>query len=139
MRYLHTMIRVLNLEASVQFYTEVLGLKELRRSQNEKGRFTLVFIGEKLDGPMVELTHNWDQKEAYSTGRNFGHLAFGVKDIYQFCENAQKLGVEILRPPRDGYMAFIKDPDGVSIELLQEGPALEVKEPWKSMENKGQW
>src|SRR6185312_16087708 len=140
MRYLHTMLRVSDLEAALDFYCAKLGLKEVKRTDHEKGRFTLVFLAapddEQLggggDSPMVELTWNWDEKN-YAGGRNFGHLAYGVNDIYAFCESLMMQGVTINRPPRDGRMAFIRSPDGISIELLQEGQPLPPKEPWASM------
>ncbi len=140
MRYLHTMIRVLDLDAAVSFF-ELLGLQELRRRDSERGRFTLVFMGtgHPEDPAMIELTHNWDQAEAYTFGRNFGHLAFAVDDIYAMCDKLQAAGVTINRPPRDGRMAFVRSPDQVSIELLQAGDALPLKEPWKSMGNTGSW
>ncbi len=139
MRYLHTMVRVSNLEESLDFYCNKLGLIEQRRVDVEAGRFTLVFLGAP-DNPeaLVELTYNWDPGEL-SGGRNFGHLAYGVKNIYELCKRLQDAGVTINRPPRDGRMAFVRSPDGVSIELLQEGEALAVEEPWKSMENIGEW
>jgi len=140
MRYLHTMIRVLDLDAAVSFF-ELLGLQELRRRDSERGRFTLVFMGtgHPDDPAMIELTHNWDQAEPYTFGRNFGHLAFAVDDIYAMCDKLQAAGVTINRPPRDGRMAFVRSPDQVSIELLQAGDALPLKEPWKSMGNTGSW
>jgi lactoylglutathione lyase len=145
MRYLHTMVRVSDLKAALDFYCAKLGLKEVRRLDNEKGRFTLVFLATPdddqrtgRDAPMVELTWNWDP-ENYSGGRNFGHLAYGVKDIYALCEHLMAAGVTINRPPRDGYMAFIRSPDGISVELLQEGQPLAPKEPWASMPNTGSW
>lgn len=146
MRYLHTMVRVRNLDESLDFYCNKLGLKEVRRIENEKGRFTLVFLAAPEDegralaekAPMVELTYNWD-KEEYGSARNFGHLAYVVDDIYATCERLQGAGVTILRPPRDGYMAFVRSPDLVSIELLQKGNALPPKEPWASMPNTGTW
>jgi len=146
MRYLHTMVRVRDLDESLDFYCRKLGLKEVRRIENEKGRFTLVFLAAPEDegralaekAPMVELTYNWD-KEDYGTARNFGHLAYVVDDIYATCERLQKAGVMINRPPRDGYMAFVRSPDLVSIELLQKGNALPPKEPWASMPNTGTW
>ncbi|MEO8801229.1 MAG: VOC family protein [Polyangiaceae bacterium] len=141
MRFLHTMLRVRDLDAALEFYVTKLGLKEARRKESEKGRFTLVFLtsGDPGDTAEIELTYNWDQKEAYSTGRFFGHLAYRVDDIYETCERLQKAGIDLLRPPRDGHMAFVKSPDGHSIELLQKGDALEPKEPWKSMPSKGDW
>ncbi len=139
MKYLHTMVRVTNLEQSLDFYCNKLGLKELRRTENEKGRFTLVFLGaEGNPDSQVELTYNWDP-EAYTGGRNFGHLAYGVEDIYATCARLMKAGVLINRPPRDGRMAFIRSPDNISIELLQMGPALPAQEPWASMPNTGSW
>lgn len=139
MRFLHTMIRVLDLEKSLDFYINKLGLKEIRRSEHEQGRFTLVFLATSADAPQIELTYNWDQVEPYSIGRNFGHLAFEVDDIYAFCAQLQEKDVTINRPPRDGYMAFIRSPDKVSIELLQKGKALPIQEPWASMQNTGEW
>ena len=139
MRYLHTMVRVTDIDASLDFYCNKLGLVEQRRVDVEAGRFTLVFLGAP-DNPdsQVELTHNWDPEE-YSGGRNFGHLAYGVKDIYAVCQRLMDGGVTINRPPRDGHMAFVRSPDGISVELLQEGKALEPQEPWASMENTGEW
>ncbi len=139
MKYLHTMVRVNDLDASLNFYCNLLGLSELRRHDNEAGRFTLVFLGAP-DNPeaQVELTHNWDPEE-YSGGRNFGHLAYAVPDIYAACKRLQDGGVVINRPPRDGRMAFVRSPDGISIELLQSGNALEAKAPWKDMPNVGEW
>jgi lactoylglutathione lyase len=141
MRYLHTMIRVLDLDKTLWFFCEVLGLKEVRRRDSERGRFTLVFLStDHPDDPaMIELTHNWDQSEPYTGGRNFGHLAFAVDDIYAVCETLQAAGVTINRPPRDGYMAFVRSPDDVSIELLQAGAPLPAQEPWASMGNTGSW
>ena len=140
MRYLHTMIRVLDLDRSLAFFA-LLGLHELRRSRHEAGRFTLVFLttGAPGDPATVELTWNWDQAEPYSTGRAFGHLAYEVDDIYALCQRLQEAGVVIHRPPRDGRMAFVKSPDGISVELLQAGPALAPQEPWASMPNTGTW
>ncbi len=139
MKYLHTMVRVSNLEASLDFYCNKLGLKEIRRTSNEQGRFTLVFLSAPGDeSAMVELTYNWDP-EAYTGGRNFGHLAYAVDDIYATCQHLQDSGVTINRPPRDGRMAFVRSPDGISIELLQAGPALPATEPWASMPNTGTW
>ena len=139
MKYLHTMVRISNIEASLDFYVKALGMVEQRRYENEKGRFTLIFLAcpESPDAP-IELTYNWDP-EVYTGGRNFGHLAMGVDNIYQFCENLQKHGITINRPPRDGRMAFINSPDGISIELLQKGEALPLAEPWTSMPNVGSW
>jgi len=146
MQYLHTMIRVSNLEQTLNFFCDLLGMVEIDRKSNEKGRFTLVFLAASGDeararedkAPMLELTYNWDPEE-YSGGRNFGHLAYRVDDIYALCEKLQANGVTINRPPRDGYMAFVRSPDGISIELLQKGEALAPKEPWVSMENTGIW
>ena len=140
MRYLHTMLRVRDLDAALKFFG-TLGLRETRRQPNEAARFTLVFLGsgDPGDPAEIELTYNWDQKEPYPTGRFFGHLAFEVDDIYQFCERIESQGVEVLRPPRDGRMAFVKSPDGHSVELLQRGPALEKREPWASRANRGEW
>lgn len=146
MRYLHTMVRVADLEASLLFWTTQLGLEEVRRLENEKGRFTLVFLAAPGDkerstaerSPEVELTYNWDP-EVYTGGRNFGHLAYRVDDIYATCQHLLDSGVVINRPPRDGNMAFVRSPDGISIELLQEGPALPPAEPWASMPNVGHW
>lgn len=139
MKYLHTMVRVTDLEQSLRFYRDILGLRETRRIDNEKGRFTLVFLAPpgQEDAP-VELTYNWDPEE-YTGGRNFGHLAYAVDDIYAFCERVQKAGVTINRPPRDGHMAFIRSPDNISIEILQAGERLPPKEPWASMPNTGVW
>lgn len=146
MQYLHTMVRVSDLDASLRFYCDLLGLKEVRRKENEKGRFTLIFLAApedearstELKAPELELTWNWDPEE-YSGGRNFGHLAYRVDDIYALCERLQAGGVIINRPPRDGYMAFVRSPDGISVELLQKGDALPAQEPWASMENSGTW
>jgi len=141
MRYLHTMLRVRDLDQALDFFVSKLGLREVRRKSSEAARFTLVFLetGAEGDAAQVELTYNWDQSTPYPTGRFFGHLAFEVDDIYQTCAHLQALGVEILRPPRDGHMAFIKSPDGHSVELLQKGEALEKREPWASMGNQGDW
>ncbi|PVB63602.1 VOC family protein [Labrenzia sp. 011] len=146
MRYLHTMVRVTNIEDSLDFYCNKMGMQEIRRHENEKGRFTLIFLagshdveaGKANSAPLLELTYNWDP-ETYSGGRNFGHLAYEVDNIYDFCEDLQKKGVTINRPPRDGRMAFVRSPDNISIELLQKGEALEIKEPWASMPNIGEW
>ena len=141
MKYLHTMVRVENIENSLDFYCNKLGLKEIRRTDYEKGRFTLVFLGaENSDEKfgLLELTYNWD-KESYSGGRNFGHIAYSVKNIYNTCTKLIEKGVIINRPPIDGIMAFIKSPDNISIEILQEGNALEIIEPWLSMKNIGTW
>lgn len=139
MRYLHTMVRVLNLENALDFYINKLGLKEVRRQEHKQGRFTLIFLATAPNEPTIELTYNWDQTEPYSVGRNFGHLAYEVDNIYSFCEQLQEKGVTILRPPRDGRMAFIRSPDNISIELLQKGNALPPQEPWVSMKNVGEW
>lgn len=146
MQFLHTMVRVSDLDASLDFYCNKLGLVEISRSESEKGRFTLVFLAAPQDveraqedkAPVVELTYNWDPEE-YSGGRNFGHLAYRVDDIYELCQKLMDAGVTINRPPRDGHMAFIRSPDGVSIELLQKGGSLAPAEPWASMENTGSW
>lgn len=146
MQYLHTMIRVSNLDDTLHFFCDLLGMKEVSRKDSDKGRFTLVFLAAPDDegrvkadrAPSLELTYNWDPEE-YSGGRNFGHLAYRVNDIYQLCERLQAGGVTINRPPRDGYMAFVRSPDGISIELLQKGEALAPREPWASMENSGSW
>ena len=139
MKYLHTMVRVADLEASLDFYCENLGLRETRRREDKNGRYTLVFLSAPGDeDAQVELTYNWDP-ESYSGGRNFGHLAYEVSDIYATCEQLMSGGVTINRPPRDGRMAFVRSPDQISIELLQKGDALEVKEPWASMPNTGEW
>jgi len=139
MRYLHTMIRVSNLETSLDFYCNKLGLKEIKRKDNEAGRYTLVFLApEGQEDAQLELTYNWDPEE-YGTGRNFGHVAYEVENIYELCANLQAKGVTINRPPRDGWMAFIRSPDNISIELLQKGAPLPIEEPWKSMKNTGKW
>lgn len=144
MKYLHTMVRVSDLDASLDFYCRQLGLQELKRTENERGRFTLVFLAAPGDtaagaqAPCVELTWNWDPED-YTGGRNFGHLAYQVDDIYELCDRLQRAGVTINRPPRDGYMAFIRSPDGISIELLQKGGPLPPREPWKSAPNIGTW
>lgn len=146
MKYLHTMVRVANLEQSLDFYCNKFGLAEVRRVESEQGRFTLVFLAAPEDveaakanrAPLVELTYNWDP-ENYTGGRNFGHLAYEVDDIYALCDRLQKAGVTINRPPRDGKMAFVRSPDNISIEILQKGDALPPAEPWKSMQNTGAW
>lgn len=146
MEFLHTMIRVSDVDASLDFYCNKLGLMEFSRKDYEKGRFTLIFLcapedknlAEQNRKPLIELTYNWD-KEEYSGGRNFGHLAFRVDNIYEICQKLQDNGVVINRPPRDGHMAFVKSPDGISIELLQKGDSLKPQEPWSSMENTGSW
>ena len=146
LRYLHTMVRVADVEASLDFYCNKLGLEEVRRIDNEKGRFTLIFLAAPKDkatsaasrAPELELTFNWDPEE-YKGGRNFGHLAYKVDNIYETCQRLMDMGVTINRPPRDGNMALVKSPDGISIELLQEGEALAPQEPWVSMQNTGSW
>jgi lactoylglutathione lyase len=139
MKYLHTMVRVRDLDASLRFYCSALGLKELRRTDSEKGRFTLVFLSAPGDeSAQVELTYNWDPED-YKIGRAFGHLAYEVDDIYAACEKLQQHGVTINRPPRDGRMAFVRSPDDISVELLQKGSALAPREPWSSMPNTGEW
>lgn len=146
MEYLHTMVRISDIEASLDFYCNKLGMVEMSRTEVEKGRFTLIFLAAPDDverarehkAPMVELTWNWDP-EQLDGGRNFGHLAYRVDDIYALCQRLMDAGVTINRPPRDGHMAFVRSPDGVSIELLQKGEALEPREPWASMENTGSW
>ena len=146
MRYLHTMVRIHDIETSLRFYCQGLGLKEVRRNDYETGRFTLIFLAASSDidhattqkSPLLELTYNWDP-ETYETGRNFGHLAFETTNIYQRCEHLESLGYPILRPPRDGRMAFVKSPDNISIELLQKGTPLSPQEPWISKKNIGSW
>ena len=146
MRYLHTMVRVKDIDEALDFYVRKLGLKEVRRMENEQGRYTLIFLAAPEDeqsginekAPLVELTYNWDTED-YKGGRNFGHLAYEVDNIYDTCKRLMDAGVTINRPPRDGNMAFIKSPDGISIELLQKGPALDKAEPWASMANTGSW
>ena len=146
MQYLHTMIRISNIDASLRFFCDGLGLSEVRRYDSESGRFTLIFLAATNDmdaartqkAPLIELTYNWDPED-YTGSRNFGHLAYRVDDIYALCTRLQDLGITIHRPPRDGHMAFIKSPDGTSIELLQSGDALPPAEPWLSMPNTGSW
>lgn len=146
MRYLHTMVRVSNLDESLDFYCNKLGLIEIQRSEHEQGRFTLIFLAAPADlkqaetsrGPMLELTYNWDP-QTYPEGRHFGHLAYGVENIYETCQRLQDEGIVINRPPRDGYMAFIRSPDNISIELLQKGDPLPKQEPWVSAPNVGHW
>lgn len=146
MRYLHTMVRISDIEQALDFYCNKLGMIETDRTDNEKGRYTLIFLAAPDDfeharvnqAPLLELTYNWDS-ETYNGGRNFGHLAFQVDNIYETCERLMKGGVLINRPPRDGYMAFVRSPDGISIELLQRGEAKPASEPWASMENSGSW
>lgn len=139
MKYLHTMIRVQNLETSIDFFVNKLGLQEVKRREVPEGKYTLVFLAADEKDIPLELTFNWDQKGPYSNGQSFGHVAYGVDNIYDFCSKLQKKGVTILRPPRDGKMAFIRSPDKISIELLQLGEPLPKKEPWASMENRGKW
>ena len=139
LKFLHTMVMVKDLDKSIEFFTNVLGLVETKRKDYEDGRFTLLYLATAPGEPEVELTYNWDQKEPYTEGRNFGHLAFSVEDIYEYCQVLMEKGVTLLRPPRDGHMAFIRTPDQISIELLQEGDKLPVQEPWASMENIGTW
>ena len=146
MRYLHTMVRVSNLDETLHFFCDLLGMVETRRSESDKGRYTNIFLAAAADedaaratkAPVLELTYNWDPQD-YASGRNFGHLAFQVDNIYQTCQSLMDAGVTINRPPRDGYMAFIRTPDNISIELLQDGNPLPVEEPWASMENTGSW
>ncbi|MYZ48098.1 VOC family protein [Propylenella binzhouense] len=146
MRYLHTMVRVADIDKALDFYSGKLGMQEVRRTENEKGRYTLIFLAAPGDAergraeraPLLELTYNWDP-EAYGEGRNFGHLAFEVEDIYETCARLMAGGVTINRPPRDGNMAFVRSPDNISVELLQKGPAKPPQEPWSSMPNTGHW
>jgi lactoylglutathione lyase len=141
MKYLHTMVRVSDVDRSLDFYCKKLGFREVRRMESSQGRFTLIYLaapGDNDEDAQLELTHNWDP-EAYGEGRNFGHLAFEVDDIYATCERLMKSGVTINRPPRDGHMAFIRSPDNISIELLQKGKPLPKQEPWASMHNEGKW
>lgn len=146
MQYLHTMVRISDVEQSLNFYCNLLGMVEVRRKESQGGRFTLIFLAadgdreaaEKGNSPLLELTHNWDPEE-YQGGRNFGHLAYRVENIYEVCQRLQDNGVTINRPPRDGYMAFVKSPDGISIELLQAGEPLAPAEPWASMASSGTW
>ena len=139
MKYLHTMIRVQNLESALDFFINKLGMMEVRRREAPEGRFTLVFLATGPGESTIELTYNWYQDEPYTVGRNFGHLAYSVENIYQLCEELQNKGVTILRPPRDGKMAFIRSPDQISVELLQEGDPLPPQEPWLSMPSQGEW
>jgi lactoylglutathione lyase len=139
MRYLHTMIRVRDLDAALRFFCDGLGLTERRRKDYEAGRFTLVFLSTGEGAPELELTHNWDQTEPYTVGRNFGHVAYEVEDIHAACQRLLDHGYVVCRPPRDGRMAFVRSPDLVSVELLQRGQALEPREPWTSMPNVGEW
>lgn len=147
MEYLHTMVRVKDIDESLSFYCDKLGLREVRRYESEQGRFTLIYLAapgdesrarSEAESPMLELTYNWDPEE-YSGGRNFGHVAFAVDDIYALCAHLQKSGVTINRPPRDGHMAFVRSPDGISVELLQKGESLPPQEPWASMPSTGAW
>ena len=146
MEYLHTMVRISDVDESLNFYCNLLGMKEVRRKESEKGRFTLIFLAadgdqeraEQEKSPLLELTYNWEPEE-YQGGRNFGHLAFRVDNIYEVCRTLQDGGVTINRPPRDGYMAFVRSPDGISVELLQKGDPLEPAEPWASMPSTGSW
>jgi len=139
-KYLHTMVRVTDIDASKRFYCDLLGLEEIRRVENQAGKFTLVFLAapDKHDAS-VELTYNWGSDEVYAGGRNFGHLAYAVENIYEMCRKLQDGGVAINRPPRDGRMAFVRSPDGISVELLQMGDAMPLAEPWASMPNTGEW
>ena len=139
MKYLHTMIRVQNLDITLDFFINKLGMKEVRRKEVPEGGYTLVFVAADENDAPLELTYNWGKSEPYSGGDNFGHVAYGVDNIYDFCEKLSRNGVTILRPPRDGRMAFIRSPDQISIELLQKGDALPIKEPWPSMKNQGKW
>lgn len=139
MEYLHTMIRVRDLNAALDFFINKLGLVETRRKDSEKGKFTLVFLATAPGAPELELTYNWGQEEPYTVGRNFGHLAYRVDNIYETCQKLMDAGVIINRPPRDGHMAFVRSPDQISIELLQKGDALPIQEPWASMANQGVW
>ena len=139
MKYLHTMIRVQNLERALDFFINKLGMTEIRRKEVPEGEFTLIFLAATEDEPPLELTYNWKQNEPYSNGENFGHIAYGVENIYKFCEKLQNNGVTILRPPKDGKMAFVRSPDQISIELLQIGEPLPIQEPWASMKNQGSW
>ena len=139
MKYLHTMIRVQNLERALDFFINKLGMTEVRRKEVPEGEFTLIFLAATEDEPQLELTYNWKQNEPYSNGENFGHIAYGVENIYKFCEKLQNNGVTILRPPKDGKMAFVRSPDQISVELLQIGEPLPIQEPWASMKNQGTW
>ena len=139
MQYLHTMVRVRDLPAAIRFFCDGLGLQEIRRRDHEQGRYTLVFLGDGTTGAQIELTHNWDQAEPYTHGRNFGHVAYEVADIYAACARLVEHGYVISRPPRDGRMAFVRSPDLISVELLQRGAALAPAEPWTSMPNTGEW
>jgi len=139
MKFLHTMIRVKDLDRALDFFVNKLGLIEVRRKEVPQGKFTLVFLKSSESEAEIELTYNWEQEQEYTIGRNFGHLAFSVDNIYETCLKLQQQGITILRPPRDGYMAFVKSPDNISVELLQKGDALPAQEPWSSMPNVGVW
>lgn len=139
MKFLHSMVRVSDLDASIHFYCDLLGLKEIKRTDYPNGKFTLVYLATAPGEPEVELTYNWDSEEVYAGDRNFGHLAFEVDDIYQLCQHLMDNGVTINRPPRDGHMAFVRSPDGISIELLQKGDNLPAQAPWSDMPNVGEW
>jgi len=147
MKYLHTMVRVTDVETSLHFWCDLMGLEEVQRKESSEGKFTLIFLAAPEDrdsfmqgrSPALELTYNWDSDEVYTGGRNFGHLAYEVDDIYATCQHLQDNGIVINRPPRDGRMAFVRSPDGISIELLQKGGAQDLKEPWASMANTGEW
>ncbi len=139
MKYLHTMIRVQNLDTALDFFINKLGMKEVRRKEVPEGEFTLIFLAADENDPPLELTYNWGKNEPYSSGENFGHVAYEVNNIYDYCEKLKNNGVSILRPPRDGKMAFIRSPDQISIELLQQGEPLPIREPWASMKNQGKW
>ena len=139
MKYLHTMIRVQNLDTALDFFINKLGMKEVRRKEVPEGEFTLIFLAADENDPPLELTYNWGQSEPYSSGENFGHVAYEVNNIYDYCEKLKNNGVRLLRPPRDGKMAFIRSPDQISIELLQQGEPLPIQEPWASMKNHGKW
>ena len=139
MKYLHTMIRVQNLDTALDFFINKLGMKEVRRKEVPEGEFTLIFLAADENDPPLELTYNWGKNEPYSSGENFGHVAYEVNNIYDYCEKLKNNGVSILRPPRDGKMAFIRSPDHISIELLQHGEPLPIQEPWSSMKNQGKW
>ena len=139
MKYLHTMIRVQNLDTALDFFINKLGMKEVRRKEVPEGEFTLIFLAADENDPPLELTYNWGKNEPYSSGENFGHVAYEVNNIYDYCEKLKNNGVSILRPPRDGKMAFVRSPDQISIELLQQGEPLPIQEPWASMKNQGKW
>ncbi|TGK11388.1 lactoylglutathione lyase [Leptospira fletcheri] len=140
MRYLHAMIRVFDLDSALDFFCDKLGLVQTRQSEHPEGKFTLVFLSDgSSNAPEIELTYNWEQKDRYTSGRNFGHLAFEVENIYETCERLVSKGITINRPPRDGRMAFVRSPDSISVELLQKGKSLAPAEPWKSMQNTGEW